>query len=78
MNGLLTLEGMMQFQKVGAKGWGVLEYLGGKIFIDPQECGPFNGSGMIKKVELGVTLSSGGEGTGIRVQKVLGVVYAGK
>lgn len=76
MNGTLKLVGMMQFSTVGEKGWGMLEYLGGKIFIDPKDCAKFTGTGLLKEVELGVSLTSSASGTGFRVQSVLGVVYA--
>lgn len=76
MKGILKLEGMMQFSSVGKNGWGVLEYLGGKIFIDPSECGKFNGTTMLKSVELGVSLTSSAQGTGFRVESVISVVYS--
>lgn len=76
MKGILKLSGIMQFTKVGEKGWGMLEYLGGKIFIDPKDQGQFKDSGMLKEVELGVSLTSSASGTGFRVESVISVVYA--
>lgn len=75
MNGVLKLNGMMQFSRVGEKKWGKLDYLGGAIFIDPSQCEKFTGSGILKEVELGVSLTSSASGTGIRVETVLGVQY---
>lgn len=76
MNGTLKLLGMMQFSKVGKDGWGKLDYLGGAIFIAPDQCEKFTGTGLLKEVELGVTLMSSASGTGFKVQTVLAVQYA--
>lgn len=75
MKGVLKLEGVLEFNKVGKEGWGKIDYIGGNIFLPIEEAAKFTNQ-PLKAVELGVSLMPGAVGTGIRVEQVLNIVYA--